>query len=395
MLPLENITIIDMTRVLAGPYCTMMLGDFGANIIKVEIPGRGDDSRGLGPFANGESAYFMGNNRNKKSITVDLKNEGGKEVLRKLLEKADAVVENFRPGTMEKLGFGYEDIIQYNKDIVYVACSGYGHTGPYSKRASYDAIVQGQGGIMSITGKEPGDFTRVGISIGDYAAGLFSAIGALVALYHKKNTGEGQKVDVAMLDCQLALLDIAVARYLINGTVPQPLGNGHATTTPHMDFPCKDGTRVYLVIGNNNLWSKFCNAVGRPEWITDERFLTNDIRHQHVDELYALLGELFLTKEAAEWVSIVDGAGVPIGYLNTIDKIVCDEQIIAREMLVETEHPIGGKLKFVDTPIKMSKSKGGYRRHAPLLGADTDDILKSYLHMNEKEIQALRDMGAI
>ncbi len=256
---LENVKVLDLTRVLAGPYATMILGDLGADVVKVEMPGTGDDARAFGPYVKDESAYFMSLNRNKRSITLNLKEEEGKKILKEMVKHFDVIVENFRPGTMEKLGLGYETLKEINPKIVYAASSGFGHTGPYSKRAAYDAVVQAMGGIMSITGQENGKPTRVGTSVGDINAGMFTAIGILSALYRVKETGKGQMVDVAMLDSQVAILENAIARHVVTGEIPKPQGNRHPAIVPFETFDTRDG-EIMIAAGNDALWAKLCRA---------------------------------------------------------------------------------------------------------------------------------------
>lgn len=391
MLPLEGIKIVDLTRVLSGPYCTMILGDFGADIVKIETPGTGDDSRAYGPYQNGESAYYNSINRNKKSVTVDTRNPKGCDLIREMVAKADMVVENFKPGTMEKLGLGYEDLKKINPEIIYVAISGFGHTGPYSKRPAYDAVVQAMGGIMSITGPGPGQYTRVGSSVGDITAGLFAALGAILAVVEKQKTGKGQKVDVAMLDCQVAILENAIARYFVTGKVPQPAGNRHASLTPFQDFECKDGVKVMIAVGNNGLWKKFLTFAGHPELIEDPRFINNPDRTNNYDQLFPILDEIFHTKTAQEWYDGLVAASVPVTLVNTIDKVVTNEQVLSRDMILEVDQPVLGKFRMANTPIKMSLTQGGLRTPAPLLGANTDEVLKSFLGKTDAEIQALKD----
>lgn len=395
MLPLEGIKVIDFTRVLSGPYCTMILADFGAEVIKIEMPKVGDDSRAFGPYVNGESAYYMSINRNKKSITVDTKNPEGVELVKKMIEKADMVVENFKPGTMEKLGIGYEDIKKINPEIIYVACSGFGHTGPYSKRPAYDAVVQAMGGIMSITGAAPGEYTRVGASIGDITAGLFSAVGALLAVISKKDTGKGQKVDVSMLDCQVAILENAIARFLVSGKVPQPGGNRHPSIIPFEDFACKDGIKVMIAAGNNGLWAKFCKFAGLDSMIDDPRFNTNPLRGENYDALKELLDEAFLTKTAQEWYDGLVAAGVPVTFVNTVDKVITNEQVLARDMIIEANHPEVGPFKMANTPIKMSETEGGLRVPAPKLGENSEEVLRDFLGFNEEEIAEVKEKGLL
>jgi CoA:oxalate CoA-transferase len=376
--PLEGLKVLDLTRVLAGPYCTMILADLGADVIKVEMPVTGDDSRHFGPYQKGESAYFMSLNRNKRSIVLDLKSPEGKATLKALLLKMDVVVENFRPGTMEKLGFGYEDIQAYHPSIIYAAASGFGHTGPYSDRPAYDGVVQAMGGIMSITGQVGGEPTRVGPSVGDINAGMFTAIGILAALNHRHKTGEGQKVDVAMLDCQVAILENAIARYVVTGEVPKPAGNKHASIVPFEPFETADG-EIMIAAGNDNLWRTFCKVSGLEALASDPRFDTNPKRLEHYENLRPLVAAAVSEKTTAQWQSILDQAGVPNGPINTVDKVIENEQVLARDMIIEVEHPVAGKLKMPGIPIKLSATPGEILSPAPTLGQHTEEVLKEFL----------------
>src|SRR5574344_876869 len=279
--PLKGLQVLDLTRVLSGPYATMMLADFGANVIKIEPPKVGDDSRAFTPFVGKESAYYMSLNRNKRSMCLDFKNAKHVEVFKEMVANADMVVENYRPGTMEKFGLSYDELKKIKPDLIYVACSGFGRTGPYTRKPAYDVVVQAMGGIMSITGEEGGAPTRVGASIGDVAAGIFTVIGALLALVHRNKTGEGQLVDVSMMDCQVAILENAVARYVTTGVIPGPLGNRHPSITPFSSFAAKDGS-VIIGAGNDRLWTKLCNTMNRPDLLVDERFTSNGLRTKNV-----------------------------------------------------------------------------------------------------------------
>ncbi|MBB6214410.1 CoA:oxalate CoA-transferase [Anaerosolibacter carboniphilus] len=386
---LEGIKVLDLTRVLAGPYATMVMADMGADVIKIEAPEVGDDSRQFGPYIQNESAYFMSLNRNKRSITLNLKAPKAKELFIEMVKKADVVVENYRPGTMEKLGLGYEELKKINPRIIYAASSGFGHSGPYSKRAAYDAVVQAMGGIMSITGPKGGKPTRVGPSIGDVTAGLFTAIGVLAALNYRNNTGVGQKVDVAMLDCQVAILENAIARYVVTGEAPKPAGNRHSSITPFEPFETSDG-EIMIAAGNDALFVKMCEVFGTEEWAQDERFKTNPLRTKHVEELVPLITEVTRTKTTKEWQDLLDKAGVPNGPINTIDKVMEDPQVLARDMIIEVDHPVAGHLKMAGVPIKMSETQGIVRTHAPLLGQHTEEILKELLGMSTEEIDALK-----
>jgi len=392
---LSDITVLDLTRVLSGPYSAMILADMGARVLHVEMPGKGDDSRGFGPFIDGESGYFMSVNRNKEGITLNLKSPGGKKILQELITKADVIVENFKPGTMEKLGLGYEDIVRINPHIIYAACSGFGHTGPYSRRPAYDGVVQAMGGIMSITSPvEGGEPTRVGASIGDITAGIFTATGILAALHYRDVTGEGQKVDVAMLDCQVAILENALSRYFISGAVPKPVGNRHPTVTPFEAFQCADGEYLMISIGNDKLWTEFCKAAGRIELATDLRFTTNAERTANYKEIKPLCDEIMAGKTAAEWSALLEEYAIPYTPINSIDKVAADPQVNAREMIVEVDHIAVGKTKFAGIPIKLSKSPGQIRKAAPVLGEDTVTVLHE-LGYDDTAIAAMRDEGVI
>lgn len=382
MKPLAGLRVLDLSRVLAGPYCTMMLADYGADIVKIEPPEVGDDSRAFGPFVGKESAYFMSLNRNKRSMILNFKRKEEIDVFREMVKYADVVVENYRPGTMEKFGIGYDELKKINPKIIYAACSGFGHSGPYQFKPAYDIIVQAMGGIMSVTGPEGGEPTRVGASVGDIIAGMFTAYGVMMALYHRERTGEGQKVDVGMLDCQVAVLENAIARYVTSGSIPTPLGNRHPSITPFSAFTAKDG-HIIVGAGNDRLWVKLCNILGHAELIADPRFDTNSHRTANVKELMAILNSVFIEKTIAEWLELLETAELPCAPINTVDKIVNDPQIKAREMIVEVEHPIAGHLKMPGVPVKMSRTPGSVDKPAPMLGQHTAELLKEILGWDE------------
>lgn len=372
--PLQGLKVLDLSRVLAGPYCTMLLADFGADVIKIEPPKVGDDSRAFGPFIGTESAYFMSLNRNKRSMSLDFKNTKHIEVFKEMVAKADIVVENYRPGTMDKFGLSYETLRSINPKLIYAACSGFGRTGPYTKKPAYDIIVQAMGGIMSITGEEGGMPTRVGASVGDVIAGVFTAYGVMLALHHRDMTGEGQLVDVGMLDCQVAILENAIARYVTSGNIPGPIGNRHPSITPFSSFTAKDG-QIIVGAGNDRLWIKLCNLLDKNELIVDERFCDNAKRTVNYRELHAILNDILKNKTIDEWMIVLEEAGIPCAPINDVARIIDDQQIKAREMIVEVEHPVAGNLKMPGVPVKLSLTPGSVRTAAPLLAHDTEEIL--------------------
>jgi CoA:oxalate CoA-transferase len=373
--PLNGITVIDLTRVLAGPYCTMLLSDLGARVIKVEAPEVGDDSRHIGPFLKDKSAYFMSINRGKESIALDLKADGDREIFEALLERADVLVENFRPGTMEKLGFGYATLKTRYPKLIYAAASGFGDSGPYRTRAAYDMVVQGMGGIMSITGHPDGPPTRVGTSVGDITAGLFTAVGVNAALYHRAKTGEGQKIDVAMLDCQIAILENAIARYFATGAIPGPLGARHPSITPFEAYHAADG-HIIVAAGNNGLFAKLANAIDAPEIAAQAKFASNDLRTQNHVALKQAIETALAKGKCADWLIKLDAAGVPCGPLNDVAQALANPQIAARNMVVSIQDAKAGELKMAGNPIKLSGfADPATRGRAPELDADRDYIL--------------------
>jgi CoA:oxalate CoA-transferase len=390
---LSDLKVLDLTRVLAGPYATMILADLGAEIIKIEQPEKGDDARAYGPYVNGESAYFMSLNRNKDSITLNLKAPEGKDILKAFVKQVDVLVENFRPGTMEKLGLGFEVLKEINPRLIYATSTGYGQTGPYSQRPAYDAVVQAMGGIMSITGQENGVPTRVGSSIGDINAGMFLAIGILTALHERERSGLGQMVDVAMLDSQVAILENAISRYEVTGEIPRPIGNRHPSIVPFEPFETMTDL-IMVAAGNDRLWVTLCGLL-ELDLANDPRFDTNPKRNRNYAELRPLLAERFKTKTCAEWQQMFDEAGIPSGPINTIDKVVSNEQVLAREMIVEVDHPTAGKIRIPGIPIKLSRTPGTIRKAAPVLGADTGDLLTQYLGLTPEEIKVLREKQVI
>jgi len=382
--PLNGVTVLDLTRVLAGPYCTMVLADLGARVIKVEQPGTGDDSRAYGPFHNGASAYFASLNRGKQSIALDLKQADDRLIFEELLCVADVLVENYRPGTMEKLGLGWDALHARYPRLIYAAASGFGHTGPYSKRAAYDMVVQAMGGIVSVTGHAGEPPVRVGTSIGDITAGLFTAIGINAALFHRTLAGEGIKIDVAMLDGQVAILENAIARYAATGEVAGPIGSRHPSITPFAGFEAQDGW-IVVAAGNDALFAKMAAALERPDLAADKRFATNALRTQHWEALFAEINAALKSRPAEVWLSILDEAGVPCGPINTIDKVLADEQVRARNMVVTADDPETGKLMMAGNPIKLSAfADPATRKAAPKLDADRAVILAEIMERKRR-----------
>ena len=374
--PLNGVTIIDMTRVLAGPFCTLMLAELGARVIKVEVPGKGDDARHYGPFINEKSVYFVSINRGKESIALDLKDDADRAIFEKLLEKADVVVENFRPGTMEKLGYGWDDLHARYPKLIYAAVSGFGHSGPHSHRPAYDMVVQAMGGIMSITGQPGAPPTRVGTSIGDIGAGLYTAIGINAALYDRALTGEARKVDIGMLDCQISLCENALVRYSATGEVPGPLGARHPSITPFQVFSTKDG-HIIIAAGNDVMYQRLCQVLARPDLAEDPRYQSNDLRNQNHAALEPEIDNELSNQTTAEWLEVLDAEGIPASGINDMATVMAHPQVAPRNMVVSVDDPITGELKVAGNPIKIS----GYadpvtRDPAPDLDHDRDRILK-------------------
>jgi CoA:oxalate CoA-transferase len=373
--PLEGILVIDLSRILAGPYCTLLMAEMGARVIKVEPPKGGDDARAYGPFVNGKSTYFASVNRGKESIALDLKNDEHKKIFEKLLAKADVVVENFRPGTMEKLGFGWETLHAKYPKLIYASASGFGHTGPNSKDPAYDMVMQGQGGIMSITGNEGQPPSRVGMSIGDIGAGLYTAVAVNAALVHRLKTGESTKVDIAMFDCQLALLENAIMRYTVEKEIPGPLGARHPTITPFEAFATSDGA-IIIAAGNDSLFIKMCEALGRSDMATDPNYKSNALRQKSQKKLKHEIESVLKDNTTDHWIDVVSKGGVPCGPINNIAQAIEHPQVAARNMLVSVPDGSGGTLTLAGNPLKMSAfDDPKTRKAAPDLDADRAGIL--------------------
>lgn len=397
--PLDGIKVLDLTRVLAGPYATMLLCDLGAAVIKIEQPGTGDESRNFGPFKNGFSLYFMSVNRGKQSVTLNLKTRRGRELFLRLVKQCDVVVENFRPGTMQRLGLDYDTLKAEHPSLIYAACSGFGQTGPYAQQGAYDMIIQGMGGIMSITGAPPspdveGAPVRVGTSISDITAALFTTIGILSALHHRHQTGKGQFVDVAMLDSLVAVLENAVVRYFATGEVPRPLGSRHPAITPFEAFASADGY-VIIAIGNDTLWQKFCEHVGRQELISDARFRTNADRTANHSELFPILSQILRQRTTDAWIASLEKIGVPCGPINAMDNVVTHPQVQAREMITTVVHQITGAVEVPGVPIKLSETPASVDAPAPSLGEHTTAVLTELLGLRRDEVETLKQEGIV
>jgi formyl-CoA transferase len=402
MQPLEGIRVLDLTRILAGPYCTMMLGDLGADVIKVERPGRGDDSRGWGPPwvgepygpYPGEAAYFLAANRNKRSMTVNLKSAEGQEIVRNLARVSDVLVENYRAGALDRMGLGYEDLHDLNPRLVYCSVSGYGRTGPFANRPGYDFIIQAEGGMMGITGPEEGAPYRVGIPIVDIVTGMFSSTAILAALRARDVTGEGQCVDMSLLDSQVALLTNVASNYLVGGEAPRRLGNAHPNITPYEAYEARDGWFA-LAAGNERQWAILCDVASQPELKHDARFRDNSARVENREALGQLLNVAFAARDVDEWLGEFRRAGLPCGPINAIPEVFAHPQSGARELVLETVHPTAGSVRFPGFPYKLSETPAAIRRSPPLLGQHTDEVLLELLDYAAEDVTALREREAI
>tara|TARA_B100000989_G_scaffold170947_1_gene128089 strand:+ start:272 stop:1414 length:1143 start_codon:yes stop_codon:yes gene_type:complete len=374
--PLKNLLVVDLTRVLVGPYCTMILSDLGARVIKIEAPEIGDDSRKFGPFVKDYSAYFMSLNRGKESIALNLKNEDDKKIFEKILAKADILVENFKPGTLQKWGFGWNEVSKKYPKLIYASASGFGQTGPLKELPAYDMVVQGMGGLMSVTGQPNSEPTRVGTSIGDITAGLFTAIGINAALYDRQKTGKGMYIDVSMLDCQIAILENAIARYLSNNEIPRPMGSRHPSIAPFEAFKTKD-SHIIIAAGNDKLFENLCIALEIKDLINDERFINNFSRSQNMDKLKQILEAKLIDKSTKDWVKILEQLKIPCGPIFNIKEAVENPQIESRNMIVKAYHKVIGDFKLAGNPIKMSSYKDEKTRgDIPDLDEHREKILK-------------------
>lgn len=393
--PLEGVTVLDLTRVLSGPYCTMLLADMGARVIKIEQPGRGDDTRAWGPpFINGESAYFLSINRNKESVTLDFKHPEGRAVLERLVARADVLVENFRPGTLDRAGFGYDELGTRFPRLIYCSVSGFGRTGPLRDRPGYDAVIQAEGGLMSITGDADGPPYRLGVAIADIVAGMFAAQGISLALFHRERTGRGQQVDIGMLDSVAALLTYQASIYFATGTSPARMGNRHPTIVPYEPFPTADGDLV-LAIGNDELWRRFCTVIGRDDLGSDPRLATNQDRVARRQELRDALIDVLRTRTRDAWTEAFSAAGIPCGSVRDVKDVLNDPHLAAREMVRHVFHPTAGDIRVLGVPVKLSASPGGVHTAPPMLGQHTAQVLMQDLGLSADEVERLREKHVV
>jgi crotonobetainyl-CoA:carnitine CoA-transferase CaiB-like acyl-CoA transferase len=394
--PLEGVRIIDLSRIVAGPLATQIFGDYGAEVIKIEQPGVGDDSRGWVPpkAPDGSAAYFFSINRNKKSVTVNLKHPRGAAIVKALVTRADVVIENFKPGTMEDLGLDYDVLCPLNPRLIYCQISGFGNSGPARERAGYDSILQGITGLMSITGEREGPPVKAGVALIDEITALYAHGAILAALLHRERTGEGQKVECSLLESGVAAMMNAATAYLVAGAVQGRWGSAHESLVPYQAFKARDG---YLIIGagNERLWKAFCEVIGAPEWADDQRFDTNFKRVERRQELVRLIEARLAARSRDEWIAAFAAAGLPTGPINTVDQVFQDPQVLHRGMVQEVEHPTAGRVKLVGIPVKFSATPGEIRQPPPLLGQHTEEVLGGLLGLSAQEIETLRAQGVV
>lgn len=398
---LAGLRVLDLSRVLAGPWAGQLLADLGADVVKVERPGAGDDTRAWGPpwltdaggASTGEAAYYLSANRNKRSITVDLTKPQGQRLVRALAAEADIVIENFKVGGLRQYGLDHASLREANPRLIYCSITGFGQTGPYASRAGYDFLIQGMGGLMSLTGKpdgEPGEGpVKVGVALTDVMTGLYATVAILAALAHRERTGDGQHIDLALLDVQIACLANQAANYLVGGMVPKRMGNAHPNIVPYQDFPTADGYMI-IAVGNDGQFTKLCATLGHADWATDERFATNPQRVKHRSELIELMRCVTVTRTTVEWVSAMEDVGVPCGPINTLDRVFDDPQAQARGLRVEMPHALAGTVPLVANPIRLSASPVDYRRAPPTLGQHTDEVLAQWLSLDDAAVAELR-----
>jgi len=402
---LSGLVVLDLSRILAGPTCTQILGDLGAEVIKIERPGRGDDTRGWGPpflkdsegRETAESAYYLSSNRNKASVAIDLASPEGQKLISDLAAKADILVENFKVGDLKRRGLDYETLKADNPRLIYCSISGFGQTGPYAHRAGYDFLIQGMGGIMSLTGfpdEEEGTETKCGVGIADVMCGMYATVSILAALNHRHETGEGQRIDISLLDAQVSWLINQGVGYLVSGEVPGRLGNGHPTIVPYETFPAADRSFI-LAVGNDGQFRKFCDVAGAPDLANDPRYAQNADRVRNRKELVPLIRKLTVDKTAAEWIALLEAAGVPCGPVNDLEQVFFDPQIKERGMRITLPHPSSGTVDLIGSPINLEKTPVTYAKAPPLLGADTADVLSRHLGLNEAALSELADKGVL
>ena len=393
-LPLSGVRILDLTLIMAGPYCTLILGDLGAEVIKIEKPGIGESSREMPPhFFEGQSAYFIAMNRNKKSMTLDLKSEAGKRIFYDLAKKSDVVIDNFRPGVVKKLGVDFDTLKTMNPRIICCSISGYGQTGPFRDRPAFDLVIQARGGIMSYTG-EPGQMpVRMGAPMGDLSGGLFASQGILAALYQREKTGRGQRIDISLVDCQTSLLTYRAQFYLVGKEIARPVGSGHVSAHPIRAFRTKTFD-VVIDANTESIFAELCDAIGKPEMAQDEKFNSRENRLKNKEELYTILEKAFLTKTGEEWLEALEKR-IPIAPINTIDKALADPQTLSRSMVVEVEYPNGKKLNIVGNPIKMSEAEQEVFKRPPYLGEHTEEILRDLLNYSPDQIKDIKSKKAV
>ena len=394
MKALEGIRVLDLTRALAGPFCTLMLGDNGADVIKVEMPGSGDDTRKWGPpFIGEESAYFLSINRNKRSLTLNLRDPQAKEIFLKLAKDSDVIVENFTPGVMERFGLDYEAVKATNPNVIYCSISGFGQDGPYRSRPAYDQIMQGIGGLMSITGEPDGEPQKIGVAVTDIGAGMWAAFAIMAALHHRSQSGEGQYIDVSMMDAQIAWLTYQAGYFFANGTPPKRMGAAHPTLVPYQAFMCQDGKYINVAVGSDRIWDRFCQGINREDLKDHPDYANNGDRVRNRGAMVSMLQEYFLTRPVADWVKDLQAVNVPCGPINDLADVFADAQVLARNMYQEMPHPTLGSIKQTGLPIKFSATPGGLDRHPPLLGEHNQEVLTS-LGYSEGDIRSFQE-GAV
>jgi crotonobetainyl-CoA:carnitine CoA-transferase CaiB-like acyl-CoA transferase len=403
---LADVRVLDLSRVLAGPWSGQLLADLGADVVKVERPGAGDDTRAWGPpwlkdpdgHSTGESAYYLSANRNKRSVTIDLGQPDGQRLVRQLASKADVLLENFKAGGLAQYGLDYGSLKVLNPRLVYCSITGFGQTGPYASRAGYDFLIQGMGGLMSLTGHPDGTEgagpLKVGVALTDIMTGLYATVAVLAALKRREQSGEGQHIDLALLDVQIACLANQAANYLVGGLVPRRMGNAHPNIVPYQDFPTADGYMI-IAVGNDSQFASLCGTLEHPEWSRDDRFATNPQRVKHRNELIALIHNVTVQRTTDAWVAAMEAAGVPCGPINTIDRVFMDPHVQSRNVRIEVPHPLADLVPLVANPIRMSESPVQYRNAPPTLGQHTEEVLSDWLDASAAEIDALRARQAI